>query len=190
MREASASLEGIGVSVLGHLDRILEPYYHNDLMEGRITREETKDLICFFLAMSDVRFEMRKVRPHVGTNTTVVIGGCDARGNIVFNDITRMIKDFSKVLSKYQIDALLFGHLHHGKKWNGCIGYEKIPRIYDAGTTTMKQGFPGPHRVLDLKLKAVYDYDGDFHGDYAILWRLSLLEALSELSGRLELSEV
>ena len=41
--------------------------------------------------MSDVRFEMRKVRPHVGTNTTVVIGGCDADGNIVFNDITRMI---------------------------------------------------------------------------------------------------
>jgi len=98
MREASASLEGIGVSVLGHLDRILEPYYHNDLMEGRIAQEETKDLIRFFLAMSDVRFEMRKVRPHVGTNTTVVIGGCDAQGNIVFNDITRMILEAYKEL--------------------------------------------------------------------------------------------
>jgi len=98
MREASASLEGIGVSVLGHFDRILEPYYHSDLAQGLITREEAKDLICFFLAMSDVRFEMRKVRPHVGTNTTVIIGGCDARGNIVFNDITRMIIEAYKEL--------------------------------------------------------------------------------------------
>ena len=98
MREASASLEGIGVSVLGHLDRILEPYYHRDLAEGFITREDAKDLLCFFLAMSDVRFEMRKVRSHVGTNTTVVIGGCDARGNIVFNDITRMIIEAYKEL--------------------------------------------------------------------------------------------
>ena len=94
-------------------------------------------------------------------------------------------KEFSEVLSKYHIDALLFGHLHHGKKWNGCIGYENIPRIYDAGTTTMKQGFPGPHRVLDLTRDAVFDYDGDFHGDYAILSRLSLIEALGELLGRL-----
>jgi len=98
MREASASLEGIGVSVLGHLDRILEPYYRRDLAECLITREEAKDLLCFFLAMSDVRFEMRKVRPHVGTNTTVIIGGCDARGNIVFNDITRVILEAYKEL--------------------------------------------------------------------------------------------
>ena len=34
---------------------------------------------------------MRQVRDHVGTNTTVVIGGCDAQGNLVFNDLTRLI---------------------------------------------------------------------------------------------------
>ena len=117
MREASASLEGIGVSVLGHLDRILEPYYHSDLAEGRITREEAKDLICFFLAMSDVRFEMRKVRPHVGTNTTVVIGGCDARENIVFNDITRMIIEAYKEFRL--VDPKLNARIspHHPKEY-------------------------------------------------------------------------
>lgn len=91
MREMSASLEGVGVSILGHLDRILYPYYQADLAAGLITREEAKDLISYLLAMSDVRFGMRKVRPHVGTNTTVMIGGCDPAGTAVFNDITRMI---------------------------------------------------------------------------------------------------
>ena len=91
MREATQVLEGNGTSILGHLDRILEPYYLNDIEQGRMTREEAKDLLCFFLAMSDARFGMREVRPHVGTNTTVVIGGCDASGAPVFNEITRMV---------------------------------------------------------------------------------------------------
>jgi trans-4-hydroxy-L-proline dehydratase len=96
MREMSASLEGVGVSILGHLDRILYPYYTADLAAGRITREEAKDLISYLLAMSDVRFDMRKIRPHVGTNTTVMIGGCDSTGTAVFNDITRMIVEAYK----------------------------------------------------------------------------------------------
>jgi formate C-acetyltransferase len=36
---------------------------------------------------------MRQFGNHVGTNTTVVIGGCDAEGNPVFNDLTRMIAE-------------------------------------------------------------------------------------------------
>ena len=91
MREVTQALEGNGISILAHVDRILEPYYRSDLADGRLSREEAKDLLCFFLAMSDVRFGMREVRSHVGTNTTVMIGGCDAAGDIVFNDITRMV---------------------------------------------------------------------------------------------------
>ncbi|MBI3919826.1 MAG: hypothetical protein HY318_00305 [Armatimonadetes bacterium] len=91
MREVVQSLEGNGNSVFGHLDRILLPYYERDLAEGRITREEATDLLRFFLAFSDVRFGMRQVHNHVGTNSTVVIGGCDEAGNLVFNDLTRMI---------------------------------------------------------------------------------------------------
>lgn len=91
------------------------------------------------------------------------------------------LKDAKKlydVLIKYQVDALLFGHLHHGKKWNGWCN---IPRTYDAGTTTMKRGSPGPHRVMDLTRNAALDYDGDFHGDYATMSELSLPTVLREL---------
>ena len=91
MREVTQSLEGNGISVFGHLDRMLGPYYQADRASGRTTREEASDLLCFFLAFSDVRFGMRRAEHHVGTNTTVGIGGCDAEGNTVFNDVTRMI---------------------------------------------------------------------------------------------------
>ncbi len=87
-------------------------------------------------------------------------------------------KELYKVLQKYQIDVLLFGHLHHGKKWNGWCD---IKRVYDAGTTTMKRGGPGYHRVLDLKLKPQYDYDADFHGEYSYMAKLPLHEALLDL---------
>ena len=91
MHDVTQELEGNGNSILGHLDRILGPYYERDLSEGRITREEAKDLLRFFLALPDTRFGMREQRSHVGTNSTVVIGGCDATGRPVFNDLTRMI---------------------------------------------------------------------------------------------------
>ena len=89
MRELTGSLEGIGVSVLGHLDRMLGPYLERDLAAGRTTREEASDLLATFLAITDVKFSIR--REPRETSTTVVIGGCDREGAPVFNDVTRMI---------------------------------------------------------------------------------------------------
>lgn len=91
MREVTQALEGNGSSVLGHLDRILWPYYQRDLAVGRLTRDDAKRLLAYLLALSDIRFGIHDFGNHYGTNTTVVIGGCDAQGAPVFNDLTRMI---------------------------------------------------------------------------------------------------
>ncbi len=98
MREVTQELESNGNSILGHLDRILWPYYERDRAEGRITREEAQDLLRFFLAFHDVRFGMREQRSHYGTNTTVVIGGCDTSGTPLFNDLTQMIVEVYREL--------------------------------------------------------------------------------------------
>ncbi len=98
MREVTQELEGNGNSILGHLDRLLWSYYERDRAEGRISREQAKDLLRYFLAFHDVRFGMREQRSHVGTNTTVVIGGCDAAGAPVFNDLTRMVVEVYREL--------------------------------------------------------------------------------------------
>ncbi len=91
MREVTQSLEGAGTSILGHFDRILWPFYQRDVAEGRLTREEAKDLLAALLAFSDLRFGIRTFGQHVGTNTTVGIGGCDDDGQPIFNEITRLI---------------------------------------------------------------------------------------------------
>ena len=71
------------------------------------------------------------------------------------------LKDSERLRQAIQnkVDVLLFGHNHEGKTWNGKWG---IPRCYDGGSSTHKQGAPGPHRVIDLSRDPRLDYDGDF----------------------------
>lgn len=64
--------------------------------------------------------------------------------------------DLKKTLKKHRIDALLFGHNHDGKHWNGNWG---IKRCYDAGSSTGKGGKQGPHRVIDLSKEIYTDFD-------------------------------
>lgn len=85
-REAVGTLEGIGISTYGHLDRMLYPYYKADLESGRITRDEAQDLIEKLLCYTAVRFDENNAP--VETSTTIILGGCDSDGNIVYNEVT------------------------------------------------------------------------------------------------------
>lgn len=72
--------------------------------------------------------------------------------------------ELGQILMRHgRIDVLLYGHNHAGKKRNGKWG---IPRCYDGGTSTRKNGAPGEHRVIDLSRDPRLDYDGDFHCSY------------------------
>jgi len=89
MREVCASVDGTGISIFGMVDRILYPYYEADLKAGTITKEEVKELLKAFLYSTDARWNMH--RGAFETSTTVVIGGQDTEGNIVYNDLTKFI---------------------------------------------------------------------------------------------------
>lgn len=94
------SIEGNGVSVFGHVDRLLIPYYRRDIEAGTLTADEARDLIAFFLALSDARYGMRKADPwHVGTNGTITLGGCDRDGRPVFNELTRLLVKLHRELN-------------------------------------------------------------------------------------------
>jgi len=88
-RECASSIEGIGISTFAQLDRMLYPYYCADLAEGRITSAEAKELFADLLIYTDSRFETSRVFRE--TSTTIELGGCDADGNIVYNELTDMI---------------------------------------------------------------------------------------------------
>lgn len=89
LREIGNSFEAIGFAILGHIDRILEKYYIHDIETGTLSREEAQDLITWFVAMTDARWDLSDT-PY-GTNTSLNIGGCDRNGTPVFNDITRFV---------------------------------------------------------------------------------------------------
>jgi len=72
--------------------------------------------------------------------------------------------DLKKIIEN-KIDALLFGHYHNNarstrKKHNGSWG---IPRCYNAGSSTHKNGDVGFQRVIDLSNEDLsVDYEANF----------------------------
>ena len=90
-RECVGSMEGIGFSTFGHLDRMLYPLYQNDIQSGVLTKEEAFRLICDLLLYTEVRFDTK--HQYLETSTTIELGGCDREGNIIYNELTEMILD-------------------------------------------------------------------------------------------------
>ena len=95
LHEVCASIDGIGMYVIGHLDRMLWDYYRNDLKHKRLTSDEAYDLLCRFMSYTDCKFDSSKSvaesfnRQELGE--VIVLGGCDADGREICNDITFMI---------------------------------------------------------------------------------------------------
>ncbi|MBQ8309402.1 MAG: hypothetical protein IJX80_00130 [Clostridia bacterium] len=93
LRKAVGALEGIGVNSFGRLDMDLYPFYRKDVDAGRLTPEDAYDLICRFLITFDTHYDhdMKMVgyADHELENT-YVLGGCDADGRPVYNELTEM----------------------------------------------------------------------------------------------------
>ncbi len=67
--------------------------------------------------------------------------------------------------AKFRTIMLLFGHYHRNKATVGMVyhGVWGIPRCYNAGSSTHKNGNTGYHRVIDLSHDDPrMDYDGKF----------------------------
>lgn len=90
LREVIATLDGKGISVLGHVDRLLGPLYEQDIESGRITREEAVGLLEKWLCIPDIRCNPQ-VSYWADNSTCVELGGCDQDGNTVFNTVTELV---------------------------------------------------------------------------------------------------
>lgn len=90
-RECVSSLEGIGFSTFGHLDRMLYPLYQKDIQNNVITKEDAFRLICDLLLYTEVRFDAKN--RYWETSTTIELGGCDRDGNVIYNELTEIILD-------------------------------------------------------------------------------------------------
>ncbi len=90
LREATASLEGIGISVLGHLDRLLIDLYRRDCAAGRMDEAQAGDLLARWMAHTDAKFHLDD-NAWPETSTCLPLGGCDAAGRPVWNELSRLV---------------------------------------------------------------------------------------------------
>ncbi len=103
IRTVCGALEGVGYNSFGRPDVDLYPFYTRDVAEGRLTPEEAYDLIRAFLLTWDYHYDhdMKMVgyADHELENT-YTLGGCDAEGNPVWNELTAM---FLKATREHKI---------------------------------------------------------------------------------------
>ena len=89
LREVTGSIEGIGISILGHPDRVLYKLYQDDIASGRLTREEAVELAGIWMIPTDIKFNIEN-STWPETSTTLTLGGCDREGNPIYNGVTEI----------------------------------------------------------------------------------------------------
>jgi len=81
---------------IGRLDQYLYPYYAKDLAAGRITYEEARDIIGYFMIKC---FEDYIIHPsNAGLSPSIMLGGLNADGKDGVNDVTYMFLEVESEL--------------------------------------------------------------------------------------------
>lgn len=90
MREATSALEHMGISQLGHVDKLLGRLYEQDIQNGILTEAEARELLRIWMMYTDIKFNLEN-NPWPETSTCVELGGCDEEGNPIYNEVTRLV---------------------------------------------------------------------------------------------------
>ena len=91
MRNCVGTLDAVSIESFGRMDVDLYPFYKRDIERGVLTYGDAYDLICQFLITWDLHFDHDEIDSGFWINDTLTVGGCDADGNPVYNEITEML---------------------------------------------------------------------------------------------------
>lgn len=109
MREIPAFIEGLDFNSLGRPDAWLIGFYRAEIAAGTLTEEEARDLVARWMIVSDCHQSDRyMIHAYADQEAEmpVTLGGCDADGQPVWNEVTRMF------LEEHQRNDLIFPKLH------------------------------------------------------------------------------
>lgn len=102
----------------GRLDQLLYTYYRDDIAQGRITIQETMELIgCLWLKLNDntnlVPETAEELFGGAGTVPAVTVGGIDQQGNDAVNDLSYIMLRVTELLKTR--DPSLNARFHYEK---------------------------------------------------------------------------
>ena len=111
VRYLEYSTLGIGI----RLDQLFGPYYEKDLREGKITKEETLDLLqLLWIKLNELGLvyspTVSSVYGGVASLQAVTIGGTDQNGKDVTNDLTYLVLEAAKSLRLIEPSIVLRLH--------------------------------------------------------------------------------
>lgn len=86
-----SGFDDVEMNCYGQLDRLLIPYYERDIANGILTEDEADFLIQSFLFKTDCHAHFNEERTNYDNGVSVMIGGCDENGNLVYNKLTELI---------------------------------------------------------------------------------------------------
>ena len=134
-RKALGSLEGVGFSSFGRVDRDLYPFYVRDVENGTLTKEEAYGLVCQFLITFDMHYDhdmqMVGYADHELENT-YTLGGCDDNGEPLYNDLTAFF------LRAAREEKIIFPKIKARYSKSSPKAYlDEINRAVIAGTSTI-----------------------------------------------------
>jgi formate C-acetyltransferase len=92
-REICGFIEGIGNSHLGRHDYALYDLYRKDIESGYLTEEDAYELVKMFIVLGDSHYDKNETVVGYSDHELemgFVLGGCDERGEPVWNEVTRM----------------------------------------------------------------------------------------------------
>ena len=96
MREIPSYVDGLASFSLGRPDAWLIGLYRQDLANGTLTETEARDLVARWLIISDEHLDTHFTIDNYADQEAempVTLGGCDADGNPVWNELTQMFLD-------------------------------------------------------------------------------------------------
>jgi formate C-acetyltransferase len=134
-RKALGTLEGVGFSSFGRVDKDLYPYYKRDIERGTLTQEDAEALIRQFLITFDMHYDhdMKMVgyADHELENT-YVLGGCDDEGKPLYNDLSEMF------LRAAREEKIIYPKIKARYSKSSPKAYlDEIDRAVIAGTSTV-----------------------------------------------------
>lgn len=109
LREMMAYADGLCCNALGRPDAWLIDFYRRDLAAGRLTEAEARDLVAKFMIHSDCHLDGFAIIDGAADQEAempITLGGCDADGRPVWNELTRLFIDEHRRL------GLVFPKLH------------------------------------------------------------------------------
>jgi formate C-acetyltransferase len=92
--------EGHSLIGLGHLDKLLYPYYEHDIQTNMLTREKVSELIKEFLKILHNAYTYKSSVLLGDTGQIIVLGGLDEHESFICNDVTYL---FIQAITELQL---------------------------------------------------------------------------------------